>query len=127
MRRSTQNAAAGMVCRLGRLELNRAARWARIDGQAVRLRTKEFDLLAALVEHAGVVLGRGQLLLMAWGYGVPVVTRTIDVHVHHLRIKLKGSGLCIETLRGAGYRLVQRTDDPVSRQCRAAEPDAFPR
>jgi DNA-binding winged helix-turn-helix (wHTH) protein len=126
MRRSTRSAAAGTVCRLGRLELNRTARWARIDGQALRLRAKEFDLLAALVEHAGIVLGRGQLLLMAWGYGVPVVTRTIDVHVHHLRMKLKGSGLCIETLRGAGYRLVQRSDEPISGQRGAAEPGAFP-
>ena len=52
------------------------------------LRTKEFDLLAALAENAGIVLTREQLLDRVWGYNFYGETRTVDVHVQHVRAKL---------------------------------------
>jgi DNA-binding response OmpR family regulator len=89
---------------LGRLEVDTDARQAAVDGRAVSLTPKEFDLLATFAGFPGVVLGRDQLLDLVWGtafYGF----RTVDVHVARLREKLKGSGVRIETVWGTGYRL----------------------
>src|SRR5690606_10094598 len=67
------------------LSVDRARREARIDGELMELRTKEFDLLAAFVENASIVLTREQLLESVWGYEYAGETRTVDVHVQHLR------------------------------------------
>jgi DNA-binding response OmpR family regulator len=78
-----------------------------VAGVLVRLRAKEFDLLRVLVEHRGLVLSRDQLLDLVWGYAFHGETRTVDVHVGHLRRKLAGSAsVRIETLTGVGYKLV---------------------
>ncbi len=77
-----------------------------VSGQPISLRTKEFDLLLALAEHRGLVLSRDQLLNLAWGYDFYGQTRTVDVHVAHLRKKLAGSQARIETVTGIGYKLV---------------------
>jgi two-component system alkaline phosphatase synthesis response regulator PhoP len=76
----------------------------------LQLRTKEFDLLSMLVENAGIVLTRDQMLDRVWGYSFYGETRTVDVHVQHLRAKLAGSGAGIATVRGVGYKLVDETD-----------------
>jgi two-component system alkaline phosphatase synthesis response regulator PhoP len=72
----------------------------------VALRTKEFDLLAVLAQNPGIVLTRERLLEIAWGYDFPGETRTVDVHVAHLRKKLAGAKTQIETISGVGYKLV---------------------
>ena len=77
-----------------------------IAGRAASLRTKEFDLLLVLAEHRGLVLTREQLLNLVWGYDYLGQTRTIDVHVAHLRKVLAGSRVSIETVTGVGYKLV---------------------
>jgi DNA-binding response OmpR family regulator len=77
-----------------------------VAGQPVELRPKEFDLLLALAEHRGIVLSREQLLDLVWGYDFYGETRTVDVHVAHLRKKLAGSNAEIETVLGVGYKLV---------------------
>ena len=77
-----------------------------VAGQPVELRPKEFDLLLALAEHRGIVLSREQLLDLVWGYDFYGETRTVDVHVAHLRKKLTGSSAEIETVMGVGYKLV---------------------
>ncbi|MGH2606109.1 MAG: winged helix-turn-helix domain-containing protein, partial [Anaerolineales bacterium] len=67
----------------------------------------EFDLLLALAEHRGLVLTREQLLNLAWGFDFAGETRTVDVHVAHLRKRLAGSvAVRIETVTGVGYKLV---------------------
>lgn len=76
-----------------------------IDEKPVDLRTKEFDLLQILCQHQGKVLSREQLLNMAWGFDFYGETRTVDVHVAHLRKKLEPSQLNIETVWGVGYKL----------------------
>ena len=96
--------------RLGPLLLNPAERTALLHGQPLTLRAKEFDLLLSFARHPGAVLRREQLLEQAWGYSVAGKTRTVDVHVAHLRSKLAGSGLVIQTRRGAGYLLVHEPD-----------------
>jgi DNA-binding response OmpR family regulator len=70
------------------------------------LRTKEFDLLAVFAQNPGIVLTRERLLEIAWGYDFPGETRTVDVHVAHLRKKLAGGKTQIETVSGVGYKLV---------------------
>jgi len=77
-----------------------------VAGQPVQLRTKEFALLVAFAQNPGVVFSRDKLLDMVWGYDYYGETRTVDVHVNHLREKLTGSGVSIETLRGTGYKMI---------------------
>ena len=88
------------------LSVDKARREARIDDQIFTLRTKEFDLLTAFVENSGIALTREQLLESVWGYDYAGETRTVDVHVQHLRSKLTAARVSIETLRGVGYKLV---------------------
>lgn len=76
-----------------------------VDGRPVELRLKEFDLLLTLAENKGMVFSREKLLDVVWGYDFPGETRTVDVHIAHLRHKLKGMRPTIETVWGVGYRL----------------------
>lgn len=94
------------IKRLGNVVIDSAAREVTIAGQRVILRTKEFDLLFTLMTHANIVLSREQLLDKAWGYEYYGETRTVDVHIAHLREKLNQSDLAIETVWGMGYKLV---------------------
>ncbi|MCC6614372.1 MAG: response regulator transcription factor [Anaerolineae bacterium] len=76
-----------------------------IDGHEINLRMKEFDLLVMLAENPGVVFTREKLLNVVWGYDFAGETRTVDVHVAHLRHKLKGMQAQLETVWGVGYKL----------------------
>jgi DNA-binding response OmpR family regulator len=98
------------VIRVGALSIDRQRREVRIGDTEITLRTKEFDLLAALAENAGIVLTREQLLDRVWGYNFYGETRTVDVHVQHVRARIADSGLSIATVRGVGYKLVDRDD-----------------
>ncbi len=94
--------------RLGDLVIDPGRREVFIGDQPVHLRAKEFDLLAALARNAGIVLDRDRLLNQVWGYDFAGDTRTVDVHIAWLRQKLAGSRVEIQTVRGAGYKLVVR-------------------
>jgi two-component system alkaline phosphatase synthesis response regulator PhoP len=76
-----------------------------VEGRSVELRMKEFDLLLMLAENRGVVFTREKLLDVVWGYDFAGETRTVDVHVAHLRHKLEGMRPQIETVWGVGYKL----------------------
>lgn len=76
-----------------------------IDGTPVSLRVKEFDLLLTLAENKGMVFTREKLLDVVWGYDFAGETRTVDVHIAHLRHKLQGMRPTIDTVWGVGYRL----------------------
>ncbi len=91
---------------LGDLTIDPAAREARLGTRTLDLRTQEFDLLLTLAEARGRVLTREKLLQQAWGFDFYGQTRTVDVHVAHLRKKLEGSSVKIETVTGVGYKLV---------------------
>jgi DNA-binding response OmpR family regulator len=89
------------------LHLDHAARRAWFDGQPLDLRTREYDLLSFLAEHAGQVLTRNTLLDQVWGSVEYIDERTVDVHVHRLRQKLaqiNPDADPIQTERGIGYR-----------------------
>lgn len=91
---------------VGQLAISPGSREAFLDGRLLTLRPKEFDLLLCLAEHQGLVMSRDQLLDLVWGFDFPGGTRTVDVHISHLRDNLKGSDVKIETYRGIGYKLV---------------------
>ena len=91
---------------LGNLVIDPQARTVKVDGRSVELRMKEFDLLCVLVENEGMVFSREKLLDVVWGYSFAGETRTVDVHIAHLRHKLKGMTASIETVWGVGYKLV---------------------
>ncbi len=94
------------VLQLGDVELRRSERRTLADGREVELTSKEFDLLAALIENCGHVLSRERLLDEVWGLTYPGDTRTVDVHIAQLRRKLGLRDLII-TVRGAGYKAVR--------------------
>ncbi len=92
------------VIAVGTVEVDPGRREARVDGTAVALATREFDLLAFLAVNLGLALTRQQLLDGVWGPGWYGDERTVDVHVGQLRRKL-GGGLPLTTVWGVGYRL----------------------
>jgi DNA-binding response OmpR family regulator len=91
---------------LGDVVLDPQAREVTVAGEPVELTGKEFDLLAYLVENAGIVVSRDQLLDRVWGMTYAGGTRTFDVHVAQLRRKL-GRPEAIRTFRGSGYKAVR--------------------
>ena len=91
---------------IGTLTLDADRHLVTAGGQPVALTPKEFDLLQALLESAGRVLSREQLLARVWGYARAdeIESRTVDVHVRRLRAKLGAERRRIATLKGVGYR-----------------------
>ncbi len=106
LRRVDRTARPQAPLHAGDLTVDPARREVIVSGQPVRLRPKEFDLLLALVEHRGLALSRDQLLERVWGYDFYGETRTVDVHIAHLRKKLTDASAHIETVLGIGYKLV---------------------
>ena len=102
----------GKVLHLGDLTVDPASREVHAGEKLLDLRTQEFDLLLTLAEHRGLVLSREQLLQQAWGFDFYGQTRTVDVHIAHLRKKLEGSTARIETVTGVGYKLVTGDSHP---------------
>jgi DNA-binding response OmpR family regulator len=78
-----------------------------VEGEAVRLTRREFELLRYLVENKNRVLSRDRLLERVWGYDRLIETRSVDVHIGRLRAKLGVAGRQIETVVGLGYRFVE--------------------
>ena len=89
----------------GNLTIQPERRTVLVDQRPVNLRMKEFDLLLTLAENPGVVFSREKLLDVVWGYDFAGETRTVDVHIAHLRHKLDGMQALIETVWGVGYKL----------------------
>lgn len=94
----------GNLVKRGDVTLDLRTRRAEVRGVEVSLSAREFSLAATLMEHAGHVLSREQLLSRVWGYDFDPGSNVVDVYVGYLRKKL-GDG-SIETLRGMGYRFV---------------------
>jgi DNA-binding response OmpR family regulator len=74
-----------------------------VKGQLVDLTAREFTMLETLMNHAGQVLSREQLLAHVWGYDYDPGSNVVEVYVRYLRRKLGDE--VIETVRGMGYRL----------------------
>ena len=111
LRRASHEPASQPVLEADGLRLDTASREVTVEGQAVALRAKEFDLLTAFLRHPGIVLDRERLLQLVWGTDYYGDTRTIDVHVAWLREKLAGAKrVKIQTVWGVGYKLVVDTN-----------------
>ena len=77
-----------------------------VDGNALELTLKEFELLSYLFENSGRVLTRDQLLNAIWGYDYLGDSRTVDSHIARLRTKLGDYGAAhLKTIYGMGYKL----------------------
>ena len=89
------------------VRVDRVRHEVQVDGAAVELPPKEFELLAYLIEHAGRVLTRGQLIDEVWGSDYVGDTKTLDVHIRRLRRRVEDDPKQpnrIQTVRGIGYR-----------------------
>jgi len=96
------------VLEVGTISLDRDRHEVTIDGEAAQLPLKEFQLLALLMENAGIVVTRQTLIDRVWGYDYVGDTKTLDVHIKRLRAKVEPSTdepSRIVTIRGLGYKL----------------------
>ncbi len=90
----------------GALRIDFEAREVTVGRRKLVLTPREFDLLAFLARHPGRVVSRDELLRKVWGYDYLGETRTVDVHVRRLRMKLGEERRLIETVTGSGYKFV---------------------
>jgi DNA-binding response OmpR family regulator len=97
---------------VGDLRVDTLSREARFRERPLSLTPREFDLLAFFAHHPGRVLSREELLRKVWGYDYLGETRTVDVHVRRLRVKLGEKHRVIETVTGAGYKLMPGVRQP---------------
>ena len=92
----------------GQLVIDVDGRGASVNGKAIKLTSKEYELLRTLAEHQNTALDRRYLMKQIWGYTYTGVgkSRTLDVHIRHLREKLGTYGECIQTVYMIGYKFV---------------------
>lgn len=92
---------------VGDMKIDQLARRVMVSGIELDLRPREFDLLAHLAARPGRVYSRDQLLQEVWGFDYSGDTRTVDVHVRWLRMKIEkdpSAPVRLQTVRGVGYR-----------------------
>ncbi len=102
LRRTSASASGEPVRRFGAIEINVPAREVRLSGQAVELTGMEFDILELLTRQPGHPVSRDEISRTLLGRAASPYDRALDVHVSHLRDKLKARAL-IRTVRGIGY------------------------
>jgi two-component system alkaline phosphatase synthesis response regulator PhoP len=100
---SPQDGTEDNVLKIGSLRIIPERFEATFDEKQLDLTPKEFELLVFLAQHKGKVLTREQLLNAVWNYDFVGDTRIVDVHISHLRDKIKAS--YIKTIRGLGYKI----------------------
>jgi DNA-binding response OmpR family regulator len=103
-RRQHGTATAGAVAEAGPLVVDTRSRRVTLEGRAVLLTPKEFDLLVLLTSDPGAVMPRTRILQEVWQTSWFGSSKTVDVHIASLRKKL-GDPAWIETVRGVGFRL----------------------
>jgi two-component system alkaline phosphatase synthesis response regulator PhoP len=102
--------AGPVLLRFDRLEVDEAAREARVDGTDVALKPREFALLLQLASNPGVAFSRAALLQAVWGFDFEGDERTVDVHVRRLRAKLEDVARLprlVQTIHGFGYKFAR--------------------
>lgn len=101
----------------GQLVIDVDGRGASVNGKAIKLTSKEYELLRTLAEHQNTALDRRYLMKQIWGYTYTGVgkSRTLDVHIRHLREKLGTYGECIQTVYMIGYKFVD--PDSLLQKC----------
>lgn len=104
LRRNSERTGVEML-EVGGIVLNKSAHTVTIDGSAIELSYKEFELLSYFMENKGIALSREKILNSVWNYDYFGDARTIDTHVKKLRSKMGEKGECIKTIWGMGYKL----------------------
>ncbi len=96
------------LLKVGPVEMDLISRHVRIRGEEINLSQKEFSLLEFLMRHQGEVVSRTQIAEHVWDMHFDPMSNTIDVYINFLRKKIDGTKgpSRIETIRGAGYRLL---------------------
>jgi len=87
------------------IQMSNSSRAVTVDGAAVSLTFKEYELLHYLLINKGIVLNRDKILETVWGYDYEGESRTLDMHIKSLRQKLGAAGEYIKTIRNVGYKL----------------------
>jgi two-component system OmpR family response regulator len=100
-----RNAPRQEVLALGQLVLDTAARRARIGERALELSVREWAVLEYLIQHAGRVVSKQQIIDAILPYGDDLTLNAVEVYVSRLRPKLLDAGIAIRTIRGFGYLL----------------------
>jgi DNA-binding response OmpR family regulator len=111
--RRQRDPAPGDVLRFGRLEIDRAGRLVRLDGEEKPLTGYQYTLLVALAERAGRVLSRDALMDLTKGSALEEFDRSIDVHISRIRAAIEDDAKKprrILTVRGAGYVFAREQD-----------------
>ena len=109
LRRTLQNEAIEMI-ELGGIVVDRTAHSVMVDGAAIELSYKEFELLVFFMENQGIALSREKILNSVWNYDYYGDARTIDTHVKKLRSKLGKKGDYIKTIWGLGYKMTAQSE-----------------
>ncbi len=112
LRRAHPSKSAGVIA-AGALSIDTLSREVTFRGRKLTLTPREFELLAFLAHRPGRVMSREELLRKVWGYDYVGETRTVDVHIRRLRVKLGEKHRLIETVTGAGYKLVTPPASPA--------------
>jgi len=100
-----RHAPASPLISLAGLSLDRATRRARVAGNPIDLSVREWGVLEYLLQHAGRVVSKQQIIDAILPWGEDVTHNAVEVYVSRLRLKLDGSGVAIRTIRGFGYLL----------------------
>lgn len=93
------------ILKMGPLCIDLAAHEVLVDGRSCQLTQQEFSLLRFLIQNRGRVFSRQQLLERVWGVDYYGSSRTVDIHVRRLRMKLGNAISSLETVRGVGYKM----------------------
>ena len=88
----------------GGINIDKNGRTVKVDGKAIELSLREYELLIYLVENANIALSRDKILNNVWNYDYYGDSRTIDSHIKKIRHKLGKKGKYIKTIRGIGYK-----------------------
>ncbi|MGM9612860.1 MAG: response regulator transcription factor [Butyricicoccus sp.] len=103
--RRAGTSAPGDHLAIGPVSLDVSRRAVTVEGEAVSLTFKEFELLHYLLQNPGLVLSREKIMAAVWGFDFEGESRTVDMHIKTLRRKLGEAGSLIVTVRGVGYKL----------------------
>ncbi|MGD9910710.1 MAG: response regulator transcription factor [Candidatus Izemoplasmatales bacterium] len=107
--RRNKQASSDDTITIGELVLNPSEYVCSYQGNEITFTSKEFQLLKLLMQNHHKIVLREEILNIVWGYDFIGETRTLDVHIKEVRMKLAAAGIeetCIQTVRGVGYKFV---------------------
>ena len=107
--RGEEQEPAEPVLEVGRVRMDVGRHEVAVDGEAVAMPPREFELLELFMRNPGRVLARGEIIDRVWGADYVGDTKTLDVHVKRIRAKIEvepGEPRLLVTVRGVGYKLV---------------------